>query len=62
VLAQQSDVAVVVVRTYETEEMDRPDLRLPNEQDALIRAVAAANPRTVVVLMNACAVHRRSMV
>jgi beta-glucosidase len=33
--------------------MDRPDLRLPNEQDLLIRAVAAANPRTVVVLMNA---------
>lgn len=51
-LAQQSDVAVVVVRTYETEEMDRPDLRLPNGQDQLIRAVAAANPRTIVVLMN----------
>lgn len=52
-LARRSDVAVVVVRTYETEEMDRPHLRLPNEQDQLIRAVAAANPRTVVVLMNA---------
>lgn len=52
-LAQQCDVAVVVVRTYETEEMDRPNLRLPNEQDELIRAVAAANPATVVVLMNA---------
>jgi beta-glucosidase len=52
-VARQVDVAVVVVRTYETEEMDRPDLRLPNDQDLLIRAVAAANPRTVVVLMNA---------
>ena len=52
-LAARSDAAVVVVRTYETEEMDRPNLRLPNEQDVLIRAVAAANPNTVVVLMNA---------
>ena len=52
-LAARSDAAVVVVRTYETEEMDRPNMRLPNEQDALIRAVAAANPKTVVVLMNA---------
>jgi beta-glucosidase len=50
--ARQSEVAIVVVRTYETEEMDRPDLRLPNGQDQLIRAVAAANPRTIVVLMN----------
>jgi beta-glucosidase len=30
---------------------DRTDLRLPAEQVALIRQVAAANPRTVVVLM-----------
>ena len=52
-LAARSDAAVVVVRTYETEEMDRPDLELPNEQGVLIRAVAAANPNTVVVLMNA---------
>lgn len=52
-LAGQADAAVVVVRTYESEEMDRPSLRLPNEQDELIRAVAAANPRTTVVLMNA---------
>jgi beta-glucosidase len=50
-LARQADMAVVVARTFESEEMDRPDLRLPNEQDVLIRAVAAANPRTIVVLM-----------
>ena len=49
-LARRSDVAVVVVRDYESEQADRPNLTLPNEQDALIRAVAAANPRTVVVL------------
>ena len=52
-LAEECDIAVVVVRTYESEEMDRPGLRLPNEQDSLIRAVAEANPRTIVVLMNA---------
>jgi beta-glucosidase len=49
-LAKASDVAVVVVRDYETEQGDRPNLVLPNEQDQLIRAVAAANPQTVVVL------------
>jgi beta-glucosidase len=35
---------------------DRTDLRLPPSQVALIRAVAAANPRTVVVLMGGGAV------
>lgn len=52
-LARQSDVVIVVARTYEGEQMDRPGLTLPNGQDELIRAVAAANPRTVVVLMSA---------
>jgi beta-glucosidase len=51
-LAGRSDVAIVVARDFETEMMDRPDLRLPNDQDALIAAVVAANPRTIVVLMN----------
>ncbi len=51
-LAKESDVAVVVARTFESEEMDRPDLSLPNEQDALIRAVTAVNPRTIVVIMS----------
>lgn len=50
-LAARSDVAVVVVRDYGTEGRDRVDLALPNAQDALVHAVAAANPRTVVVLM-----------
>ncbi len=35
---------------------DRTDLRLPADQEALIRAVVAANPRTVVVLMGGGAV------
>jgi beta-glucosidase len=35
---------------------DRTDLRLSTEQVALIRAVAAANPRTVVVLMGGGAI------
>ena len=51
-LARTADVAIVAVRTFESEEMDRPDLALPNEQAALIRAVAAANPRTIVLVMS----------
>jgi beta-glucosidase len=35
---------------------DRTDLRLPADQVALIRAVAAANPRTVVVLIGGGAI------
>ena len=35
---------------YQTEGFDVPDLSLPNGQDALIAAVAAANPNTIVVL------------
>ncbi len=52
-LAAASDVAVVVVGTtdeWESEGFDRTALALPGEQDELIRRVAAANPRTVVVL------------
>jgi beta-glucosidase len=52
-VAAASDVAVVVASTtqeVESEGFDRADLRLPGRQDELIRAVAAANPRTVVVV------------
>ena len=48
-----ADVAVVVVGTnsdWETEGEDRTSMDLPGEQDELIRQVAAANPRTVVVI------------
>ncbi len=50
VLARQSDMAVVVVRDYRNEHADLPSLTLSNEQDLLIQVIAAANPRTIVVL------------
>ncbi len=52
-LARASDAAVIFAgmpKGYETEGRDRPHMRLPGAQDALIRAVAKVNPRTVVVL------------
>ncbi|MGW0195383.1 glycoside hydrolase family 3 protein [Nonomuraea sp. NPDC003201] len=52
-VAAECDVAVVVAATtpeVESEGFDRADLRLPGRQDELIHAVAAANPRTVVVV------------
>jgi beta-glucosidase len=51
--AAGADVAVVVVgldSTWETEGRDRTDLSLPGGQAALVERVAAANPRTVVVI------------
>jgi beta-glucosidase len=49
-LAKWADVVVVFAPKWETESQDVPDLSLPSGEDALIAAVAAANPRTVVVL------------
>ncbi len=52
-LAAQADVAVVVVGTtpeVESEGFDRRSLALPGRQDELVRRVAAANARTVVVV------------
>ena len=52
-LAAESDVALVFVglnSEWESEGFDRPDLELTGEQNALVAQVAAANPRTVVVL------------
>jgi beta-glucosidase len=52
-LARTSDVAVVVVGTsedVESEGFDRTSLALPGRQDELVRAVAAVNSRTVVVV------------
>ncbi|WP_138903214.1 beta-glucosidase family protein [Streptomyces albidochromogenes] len=51
--ARGADAAVVVVATterVESEGFDRAHLRLPGRQDDLVRAVAAANPNTVVVV------------
>jgi len=49
-LAATADVAIVFGIQWMSENFDAPDLSLPQGQDELIRAVAAANPRTVVVL------------
>ncbi|RWZ50818.1 beta-glucosidase [Labedella phragmitis] len=51
--ARAADVALVVVGTnekVESEGFDRTSLSLPGHQDALVHAVARANPRTVVVV------------
>ena len=48
--ARRASVAVVFAADYNSEAFDRPSLSLPGDQDALISAVAAANPHTVVVL------------
>jgi beta-glucosidase len=51
--AAEADVALVVVGTnsvVESEGYDRTSLALPGRQDDLVRAVAAANPRTVVLV------------
>ena len=55
-LAKSSDVAIVFAHQWISEGMDLPDLSLPDNQDALIAAVAAANPRTIVVLETGTAV------
>jgi beta-glucosidase len=52
-LAREADVAIVVAGTteeVESEGFDRDSLALPGAQDELVRRVAAANPRTVVVV------------
>ena len=49
-LAKSADVAIVFVNQPMHEDRDRPTLSLPDDQDALVAAVAAANPNTIVVL------------
>ena len=51
-LAAKSQVAVVFVQKWQAESVDTPDLTLPDNQDALVDAVAKVNPRTIVVLEN----------
>ncbi|WP_241490585.1 glycoside hydrolase family 3 protein [Microbacterium testaceum] len=51
--AEAAEVAVVVVGTnskVESEGYDRTSLDLPGRQDDLVRAVARANPRTIVIV------------
>ncbi len=57
--AADADVAVIVAGLgpdWEGEGFDRPDLRLPGQQDELISAVAAAQPATAVVLAAGAAI------
>ncbi|HWU12655.1 MAG TPA: glycoside hydrolase family 3 C-terminal domain-containing protein, partial [Caulobacter sp.] len=54
--AKTADVAIVIAEKYSSEAEDALDLSLGDGQDALIEAVARANPRTVVVLETGSAV------
>ena len=55
-LAASSDVAIVFAWQTRTEGQDLRSLSLPAGQDELIRKMAAANPRTIVVLQTGGAV------
>jgi len=48
--AAAADVAIVMVGDSESEGSDRKSLALANQQDDLVSAVIAANPRTIVVV------------
>ncbi len=53
--ARSADVAVIFAGlpvTYESEGFDRAHMRMPDQHIDLIEAVCAANPNTVVVLLN----------
>ncbi|MDE2042300.1 MAG: glycoside hydrolase family 3 C-terminal domain-containing protein, partial [Alphaproteobacteria bacterium] len=52
IAAKKADVVVIFATQWSTEGVDLPDLSLPHGQDALIDAVASANPHTIVVLEN----------
>src|SRR5271165_660005 len=49
-LAKSAQVAIVFVNQPTSEGHDLPTLTLPDNQDTLVSAVAAANPHTIVVL------------
>lgn len=49
-VARRARVAVVFAGDYNSEGVDRSSLSLPGVENALISAVAAANPHTIVVL------------
>ena len=51
--AKGADVAIVFAYMWASEGMDLKSLSLPHNQDAIISAVAAANPHTIVVLETA---------
>ena len=49
-LAKESSLAIVFVNQPMREDVDAASLSLPDNQDALVDAVTAANPNTIVVL------------
>ena len=49
-LAKESSLAIVFVNQPMREDVDAASLSLPENQDALVDAVAAANPNTIVLL------------
>ena len=51
-VAKSADAAIVFATQWTCEGVDQPNLALPDNQDALIDAVAAANTHSVVVLEN----------
>ena len=48
--AKKADLAIVFATQWTTEADDVPNLNLPNQQDALIAAIAEAQPKTVAVM------------
>jgi beta-glucosidase len=53
-LAKTSDIAILFIggnREFESESRDRKDLYLPFGEQALVDAVTAANPKTIVVVV-----------
>jgi beta-glucosidase len=55
--ARRAKVAIVFAGDFNTEGTDRSNLTLPGDANALISAVAAANPHTIVVLNTGGAVY-----
>jgi len=51
-LAAESEVAVVFVQQWTAESFDPATMALGGDQDALVAAVAKANPKTIVVIQN----------
>lgn len=52
-IAKDADLAIVVVGTnskVESEGFDRKDIKLPGAQEALVAAVIAANPNTILIV------------
>ena len=55
-LAKGSELAIIFVNQPTSEDKDSTTLTLPDNQDRLVSAVAAANPHTIVVLETGSAV------